>query len=300
MFMDCFRRRQDGSALILSILILGIMFWAVISLAFFARQMLNVSNRQERSFESDLVFLAGVNHVREIFKADETPETDSIDDPWMGEVEIPRSWQEALIVTAADEESKLNLNWSSQPALTYMIKYLSKAHGLEYSAEDLAEAIIAYRTKKLFDIVEEILLIKGIRRQDIEIFKEYFTAAPIYQVNINTAKEPVLKALIDTTAASSYIKESLLRALFACRNSGRRISKNELTAQALVSLWHLENTPGMLMALNQLIAYTTTDSQVLSLEMIYRKTYKASVIFQPLAADNRKDIIFWHETRIAA
>lgn len=117
-----------------------------------------------------------------------------------------------------DEERKLNLNTASDKELA---RLLSVAAGLdEDSAEDIAHAIVDWRSeqdqqisgfygdeyysrlnfpydpkKAPFEVLEEVLLVKGMNPMVFERVRDFLTVYGDGQININTASEPVLQAL---------------------------------------------------------------------------------------------------------
>jgi len=117
-----------------------------------------------------------------------------------------------------DEERKLNINTASDKELTRLFRI---AAGLrEDEAEEIAHAIVDWRSeqeqqisgfdgeeyyrrlnfpydpkKAPFEVLEEVLLVKGMNPTVFERVRDFLTVYGDGRVNINTAPEPVLQAL---------------------------------------------------------------------------------------------------------
>lgn len=123
-----------------------------------------------------------------------------------------------------DEESKININTTTEETIKNLLVYFDID---EDDAVDIAGAIIDWRDKdddvassedrllygaedtyyqgllqgydcknSDFDTIYELLLIKGITPQTLNMIKPYITVFGSGKVNINSASEPVLTALI--------------------------------------------------------------------------------------------------------
>ena len=132
-------------------------------------------------------------------------------------------------VTITDEESKVHLNYASQPLLQDLLTNLGVA-----SAAIKATNIVNYRGALLtnpFDSVEELQQVTGITASDYSAVKNYFTVysfvnsnvyrptGPRAPVNINTAPFEVLKALFDSLGLEAGDSTSLANDIITFRNS---------------------------------------------------------------------------------
>jgi len=130
----------------------------------------------------------------------------------------------------SDEESKLNLNTVTVDVLVYIFEEVVKTTSQE--AADLADAIIDWRDEDddpedngaessyyggldggyasknaNFDVVEELLLVKGMTQEIYDLVSSYFTVYGDGKVNLNTAGIKVLESLgMRTSLAENVIR----------------------------------------------------------------------------------------------
>lgn len=124
-----------------------------------------------------------------------------------------------LMYGMTDEESKINLNTASEQVLERLFRFSGLDEG---EAQNLANSIVDWRDKDEFlsvplgsaessyyrhlplpyeakngdfEVLEEVLLVKGMDENLFQKIKEYITIYGNGAVNVNTAAKPVLVAL---------------------------------------------------------------------------------------------------------
>lgn len=216
------RRGERGSVLVLAAWSLTLLVVLAASLGYGVRQKAMLVKRLETRAELTRAALAGVEKARGFMKLPDTsPGLDTLMEGWAnnaGFKDLPFG-NAHVDITLVDEESKINLNTADTETLTRLFEIVAGldadrskqiAYAVvdwhdadptrqdpEYGAEDDDYANLArpYESKdKPMDVIEELLLVKGMKR---EIFDKIRDNVTVYggAVNINTARRETLQAL---------------------------------------------------------------------------------------------------------
>ena len=229
--------KQNGSVLILSLWILSVLFFGTVTLAFYALGELKASNRSAESFKSGLVFDASVYWVNDLYFKEENKRP-----LWLGNIRVPDQWQKELQIVGEDESSKLNLNLASGKELLYLLEGLKK-EGLSLDSKKTVQDIIAYRSNKPFELVEEIEFLNGVHEADIKIVKPYLTVYSSDRVNLNTAKDRVIEAVIFSLQDSDEkIKKRIYESILRHRSNGSFFESNDLSEECLISKFGIDRS----------------------------------------------------------
>ena len=141
-----------------------------------------------------------------------------------------------------DEERKININTASATVLEALFQ--DQASLTPSQAKEIADSIIDWRDtddvkrengaegayyqslpspypckNARFDILEELMLIKGVRPESLQTIRDFITVYGDGRVNINTASYPVLHAL----GVSEILAEKIIR----CRTGSDEIEGTE-------------------------------------------------------------------------
>jgi len=282
--------KQNGSVLILSLWILSVLFFGTVTLAFYALGELKASNRSAESFKSGLVFDASVYWVNDLYFKEENKRP-----LWLGNIRVPDQWQKELQIVGEDESSKLNLNLASGKELLYLLEGLKK-EGLSLDSKKTVQDIIAYRSNKPFELVEEIEFLNGVHEADIKIVKPYLTVYSSDRVNLNTAKDRVIEAVIFSLQDSDEkIKKRIYESILRHRSNGSFFESNDLSEESLISKLGLDRSPETNEALTKLLQRVSLSSDAIHVEVTYKKKRAAEIILKPKSDPK---ILFWHESRL--
>ncbi len=224
-------RNARGSVLILALWALSLLAVFSVSLGIGARQKASLLNRIETEIELHSIASAGIMKASGFLKqSSATPEPyDSFNSRWAND----KAYFRDIAVGAGmcsvmsgkrfgleDENSKIPLNTADQPTLARLIKLAGgtdseTAEAIAYAivdwrdtdsalshpqmgAEDpeYADLRLPYEAKDAaFEVIDELLLVKGMTRPIFDKIKGYLTPCPIGHVNIHTAPREVLIAL---------------------------------------------------------------------------------------------------------
>lgn len=291
---------QKGSVLIMSVWVIAVLFLVSTSLALYSSVSLRSSGDRTELYRSGTVFKASADWTADIFQRDPSPGEDTSAEPWLGHVVVPQKWSRDLRLESRDEESKMNLNSVSGPALTELFGILSAEKKTLLDAEKTARAIVQYRAHKPFEHVEELTTI-GIAPADQATLKSFVTAYSANdaspRVNVNTAPLEVLEAMVRSLPETAGpVRDTLFHALRRFRKNGGLFESADLAPDRFASKLGLPRTPEMDAAAASLAALFTTDSSVIRLEMFYKGRRMAEAVLEPTAGETR--ILFWHEAKM--
>ena len=289
-------RGQRGSLLILSLWIFALLGMLAMSLAFRSRIETKIAGIRQASGPIHYAALSAVNRARRILETDPEPETDSLSDRWQEELSTGDEPGKpegvgAFSIKIQDEESKIHLNAASAAVFENFFR-LAKKEGLplESEPETWIAGILywrggswirrrpegdAYYKKSLFESLDELLLIPGIKTQDVEKLKPYFTVYPQgkavpLRININTVPPIVLRSLIDSVPADANGREKLYDQILAFREGkivdptkpGQNYFLNsDLTVEKFLYRLRLPSSIQMMNLAGQLLVYFTVDSK---------------------------------------
>lgn len=290
---------RQGSVLIFVIWILLVLTVLASSVAFRSRIHIQVSSMHDQEVTGLYDYLSAVNLASFFINEDEDILNDSNLEPWYGS---PAEYQnfdlsKKITMTISDEESKLNLNKVTPEILQSFFKILEKNNiKLDTSADDLVGSIMAWRgmqslqgkstlsfdhKKAKFETVDELRLIQYITPRDYETIKPYFTvygsmADFFLRININTAHEWLIEAVINSQPGGDLEKKDLLNRLHSIRKRNDRNASDEplfafqaadLTPQIFMDRLGLINTPQMVQLVNFSLRFFTVDSQYFRVEL---------------------------------
>ncbi len=187
--------KDKGSILIFTLWVLIILAILSIVLSRRASSDISLSRRESRSIKATYFAKAGIfKMLAELTKDANT--YNALNGDWNRNEENPKELMlggDTVLYGASDEGARLNLN-----AIDLKIEQLV-ALGID---ENIAEAVVKYKDQKKdnngFEFIEELFLVEGMTRETFSAIKE---SASVYRnknskININTAKEEVLAAVI--------------------------------------------------------------------------------------------------------
>lgn len=193
--------KQKGSILILVLWVLIILSLLSIAISYRASGDIKLAKYESESIKASYLAKAGVAKMIAELNRDNN-NYNSLNEDWNKEKDFSFGGGR-VTYKATDEEARFNLNSQN----------LSKEHlarlGLD---DDISQRILDYKIKKGekgFEFIEELFLIDGMTRDVYSALEPYVT---IYrgnglQVNINTAGEKVLRALVDNEPVTNKIIE---------------------------------------------------------------------------------------------
>lgn len=230
------KSRPRGAILILTLWILTILTILAIGTAGRMGLELKLTGFYRDDMNAFYLAKAGVEQAILIIR-EKAASVNSLDEPWSNNDEEKRPLfrevkvadagiftvgyhftEERFFFGAQDEERRINVNNASRDVMGRLIKYLNpaladeEAYGIASSIEDWRDADSirvdgvsedlysegGYPIKDAaFDVVEEVLLVKGMTREVFDNIKDYITVYPntAGKLNVNTATLPSLVAL---------------------------------------------------------------------------------------------------------
>lgn len=301
-------RSTRGSVLILSLWSAGFLAWSLLSLVSQFQMRLPEAKRERDACLGHLNLVSGMNYEAFLLARDEDPYNDDPDESLRGEVDLPEEWRGVFSLRVEDEESKINLNAAGEKLLVELVKTLGDA-GICFETEgkELSKKIIEAREKKKsrqFEFLEDLLRIEDLPEADLLALKTYVTVSSAVSVfpsvNVNTAQEPVLKALLASLPGDEFRKNELLSKILEQRQRPEKekpfFVKEELDPKLFISKLELTPTAEMLSLVNVLVPYLLTDSQTFRLEIAAPKENKrAEALIRPRPEGGAPLVLWWNE-----
>lgn len=288
--------KRHGSILIFVIWILLLLTVLAASVALRSRLEIKLTSFYGERLQDDYMMLSAVHAAMYLINQDDDASVDSDRDSWYGDPSGfgDFSLSKEIVLTIEDEESKLNLNKVNDTILGNFFKIL-KENGIRFETEpnDMIVSIMAWQGKPLrtvkgktsmgfehkkapFETVEELKLIQYITPKDYEAIKPFFTTygktADFWpRVNVNTAHDWILKAIIQSLPGGEQEKKQLFDNLQFFRKGdpqnpekspGMVFTPADLRGKVLLQKLGLPETPSMIGLINMLQQYyLTADSQ---------------------------------------
>lgn len=279
--------------------ILITVLWVLVLLALFAvslgfrmhletRMMSHALERQQLRERTE----SSVQYARYLIESDEVPDCDYPGDVWYGTHRLS-DWVpgDSLQIEVSDEESKININLASPALLKSLFETLAE-NGivLETGPEALASSILQWRgesaffgspstypsKKAPFESIEELLMIEHITPKDLEAIKPYLTVYSAKgdrtpRVNLNTAPDAILEALVKSSPGDEFSKKDFLNALLKYLGEARAgkqffFRQKDLVPAEILRRINLSSTLQMVSLANQLLQNLTVDSSYFSVE----------------------------------
>jgi hypothetical protein len=301
---------RKGSVLIVSLWLAVFLTLIAVSVGVRMRldaQMMSIQLRQQEQRET---LESGIQIGRYLIETDPDANEDSPRDPWYGAHSLsPWTEAEGCEIVIGDEDGKLNINRASADLLRIFFEGLSsRGQVLETDPADLAASIVRWRGEtpsfgsasswkhkaQPFETLEELLLVENITPQDFDLIKNYLTVygrqgerSP--RVNINTASDEVLEAIVRSLASDDFTKDEFFRAL-----SGYRTRQNasqtplyfslpDLSTAPLLSKLGLSSTVLMVGLVNQFLQFAGVDSSYFTVrarisDPSYRPAYVSATV----------------------
>ncbi len=199
---------KKGSILIFTLWALIIL--AILSVILSSRASTDINLARHESMNTKAYYLAKAGAMKmlaELIKDAGENSHDSLDEDWNRDEDNPKELTlrgDRILYGASDEMAKLNLNSN----------FLTREHLIKLGIEEsLAENILEYKNAKVgkgaraFEFIEELFLVKGLSPEAYSALKDLVT---IYgddasRVNINTASQEVLLAVIEDVTAANFI-----------------------------------------------------------------------------------------------
>ena len=237
------------------------------SLGFGAFEEIALIKRDLEDFRTRQDYAAVLSRVAAKIEEDPEPHEDSAEDEWIGNVELDASLAKTMNVTVEDEESKLNLNTVPEALLAAFLKLFEDEIGpLKGSRKSYVREISKRRSKKRIESLEELLLLEDFAAEDLEALRPYVSVYPESpSLNVNTAKLPVLRALMAYLSSDAWTRVIFLAHLEEARALPLR--SDELRPGLMMARLKLPQTPAMLMLVQDFLAHVGTDSETFHLTM---------------------------------
>lgn len=291
-----------GSILITTLWAMSFFSIMTASLTFGASQHVLMMKRETQIFRDKMDFMSVFDGICSEIDADLYPHEDSSEDSWFGKNDLRRPFDKRVEAFVEDEESKINMNEASENLLKAFFKSLEDEGGpLKGNSKSYIKTILKMRSHKKIQSMEELLLTEDFENEDYQTLLSYMTVYPDHSlVNINTAKRPVLKSLIQAIPGDHGTKLLLIGKLTeAC---GQEAAENrcyflsrELTPEAFMGKLHLPQTGFMPVLVQEFLSKITTDSETFHLVMKTKSQRKADMIFRFRSGQLRPEVFNWHE-----
>jgi len=301
-------RSRRGSLLIFVMWILIVLTVLAASVGFRSRIEIQLSSMNNRNMVGLYEYLSAVNLAAYFLNEDEDPLNDSALEAWYGSPSDYERYDvsKRISIKISDEDGKLNLNKVTPEILQNFFKILKKNNvKLDTDEDDLVGSIMAWRgvqsiqgkttlgyehKRAKFESIDELRLIQYMTLRDYETLKPYFTvygsqADFFLKVNINTANEWILEAIIMSQPGGDLEKRDLLSKLSALRKRNENSSKDQppfvfqaadLTPQIFMERLGLINSPPVIQLVNFTLRFMTTDSQYFYVELRGRQDGRIS------------------------
>lgn len=304
---------KRGSILIFSLWIMILLAMFAASVGFRSRLGIRLSAFQNSAQASHFQFQSMINLASFLIAKDEDPLSDSGQDPWYGNPKEFENFGYASDYTLKieDEESKLNLNKSTEVILQNFLKVLSEHDvKLKTKSSDLIGSVITWRggssiqgkaavgfqhKRAPFETVDELRLIQHIDSGDVELLRPYLTVygRPFdfsLKVNVNTVHDWILEAVIQSLSGGDSQKTLLLNQIQLYRKGDPNDPKNhppftfvaaDLAPGTFIQKLKLSNSPEMVAMVSQLMQFLLVDSQFFRVLVVtkeglpYRKAVEA-------------------------
>jgi type II secretory pathway component PulK len=284
---------KRGSILIAMIWIVTILSVITISIGVRARMHAKSVAQQSKAIRYQYLADAAVRWAIRSLEADSDMGCDSPDDGWYAietGADFPDAERaddlffESLQMRIRDEDSKMNINALSERMLSDVCAIIEQAEeAFASDVEDLVDDVLQFREARAsktqgvsvrrfggFLSMDEFLRLKHCNPNDISILKKYFTIYPLrnasLRVNINTASDFVLEALIAQLAAETDNKKDLYNALVRKRRGEsddgvRFFTKEAMQYAAFLEAIDLPKDAAYVSLTAQLLRYVTVDSR---------------------------------------
>lgn len=297
------KHTEKGSLLIFVLWILIVLTALAASVGFRSRIQIQLSSMNDRDTVGLYENFSAVNLASYFIEQDEDPQNDSKLESWYG---TPANYSQydiskKILLSISDEEGKLNLNKVTPEILQNFLEILDDNNiKLDTDADDLTGSIMAWRgtqsiqgkstlgyehKRAKFESVDELRLIQYITPNDYETLKPYFTvygsgADFFLKVNINTANEWIIEAIIKSQPGGDLEKKDLLNKLNAIRKRNENTSSGELpfafqaadlSPQVFMERLGLINSPPMIQLANFTLRFLTVDSQYFHIELTQQR-----------------------------
>jgi general secretion pathway protein K len=227
------RRTHKGSILIVALWSLCILSTFAVILGYGVRSKIMLIRRLEERDKCYFIAQAGIKRAIAYLKAQAPQSYDCLTDSWAnneavfkdisvdnGTFSIIAPYSEQVRYGLADEESKININSADRAVLRRLFQYVLGMD--EIPAQELAACIVDWRDNdselslpigsaedryytgldypygakdNSFEMLDELLLVKGITQEYYEKLRGYITVYGSGRVNVNTAGKAVLFAL---------------------------------------------------------------------------------------------------------
>ena len=176
--------REQGSILIASLWALALFSILVANVGFQGSQHTLLMKRELEGFDKRAHFYNTLYSAGQSVTEDPEPHEDSPLDSWYGEI--------------TDEESRLNLNFAERAWLDSFLKLLEQKTPLKGERKDFIKAILKKKAKGRILSLEELYLLEGIEKEDVEKLRPFLTVYPeLALININTVDPLFLESLIE-------------------------------------------------------------------------------------------------------
>jgi hypothetical protein len=278
--------KEQGSILIASLWALSLFSILVANVGFQGGQHALLMKRELEGFDKKAHFYNTLYSAGQSITQDPEPHEDSPLDSWYGEI--------------TDEESRLNINFAERPWLEAFLKLFEKKTSLKGETKDFIKALLKKRAKGRLLSLEELYLMEGIEKEDVEKLRPFLTVYPeLPQVNINTVDPLVLESLIESLPGDSFAKKELFRRIKEHREKIDKDSllpfrSDELEPPLFMSKLKLTPNLQMVSIVQRLVPFLTTDSRTYWIRM-KTETGAAEAVFKERVTEPGIEVLSWHE-----
>jgi general secretion pathway protein K len=217
----CRLRSREGSILVITFWALSFLSFFAVTIGFTARQKMVLAEKLDQRAKLRLAAAAGVQKgLSELKKPDLDPNVDSFKEPWAQAIGLldGKAGDTLFKVIIIDEERKININTAGPGVLNRFFKIVLDCS--DSDADILSSAIIDWRDgdsnvlaqgaedsyyeglkypyeckDAKFDIIDELLLVRGITATIYQDIKDHITPYGSGVVNVNTTSRIVLLSL---------------------------------------------------------------------------------------------------------
>lgn len=331
---------KRASVLIVALWLLTIFAMLVLALGYRSRLEVKLLKFEKERFRAEQTLLSGINIAKYYLRQDSKPTVDSVFDKWYNQLEISQDvWpSQNLSLSVVDEDSKININQANEKVLTELFENIeSEGFDFSLSHDDLVASILEWRGDSAskgtgafslemkqapFESLYELFLLEGVSRADYKELSKYLTVYKndinTLKVNINTASEVVLKAIIAGLVGDERRKDSFFDKIIGFRETVKEFSASEsggkkyfvaddLNPYQFLELINLSSDVINVSLAIQLVKSCTVDSKFFNIDIIVfddesESIAKAKVILGEeinqgiIGESNDKlKVLFWHE-----
>jgi len=298
-----FYASQRGSILIVTLLAIGMLALLTASLTFVSRQHLMLMHREMTDLEIKADRISVLNWAMKEILADPDAYEDSFEDDWYGELDMPEPWKGHMTAHVEDEESKVNLNGASEAFLrAFLDVFEEEVEELKGEKRPFIREILKARQEERLASYEELYLMEDIEREDVEKLRQYLTVYPeLPWLNLNTASDLALEALIRSLQGDDLAKDELLQKLTKVRNESPEednpypFTSEDLEPETFIRILRLQPNLQMSQLVNRFLRQVTTDSRTYRVVIENEGGARAQAMMRQIPDGIGMEVMSWYE-----